>query len=91
MSMSRSTIFHVCVLLFMLGAVTTLFILTQSYDRETHHRRLLAMQEMKRWEALLHQDLLRTRAEFLPHYEGLMEAQAALKEAYTVLTDGPHR
>ncbi len=91
MLMSRSTLFHVCVLLLMLGAVTTLFVLTQSYDRETHHRRLLDMQEMKRWEALLHQDLLRTRAEFLPHYEGLMEAKEALLATYGVLTKGPHQ
>ncbi len=91
MPISRSTLFHVCVLLLMLGAVTTLFVLTQSYDRETHHRRLLAMQELKRWEALLHQDLLRTRAEFLPHYEGLIEAKDSLVATYGMLVQGPYK
>ncbi len=89
-SMNWKALFHVGLLVLMVSTVTVLFVLTQSYDRDTHHRRLLAMQELKRWEASLHEDLLQTRAEFLPHYEGLMEARNALRETYAVLTRGQY-
>ncbi len=75
----------------MLSGVTTLFLLTQSYDQDTHFQRQLNLQGIKRWEATLHQDLLQTRAEFLPHYQDLLEAKNELQLLYDELVSGQGR
>ncbi len=89
--MKRTTLVHVSVLFLMLTGVTTLFLLTQSYDQDTHFQRQLNLQSIKRWEARLHQDLLQTRAEFLPHYQELLEAKNELHDLYDELVSGKNR
>ena len=89
--MKSTTLVHVSVLLVMLTGVTTLFLLTRSYDQDTHFQRQLNLQSIKRWEATLHQDLLQTRAEFLPHYQELLEANNELHSLYDDLVHGKNR
>ena len=89
--MKRTTLIHVSVLLLMLTGVTMLFLMTRSYDQDTHFQRQLKLQSIKRWEAMLHQDLLQTRAEFLPHYQELLKANNELNSLYDELIHGKNR
>ena len=86
--MKEARLFRPLIVLFLLVAVTVLFYLTQSYDRQRHNDRLLVMQQLKRWEATLSEDILRVHTGLLLHYDTLVLAMNRIRTRFQELESG---
>ncbi|MFT5175403.1 MAG: PAS domain S-box-containing protein [Gammaproteobacteria bacterium] len=70
-------------------ALSVLYFKTQSVDLQRHQRTEQTLREMKDWDAVLKQDVLRTRTGLLNHYDTLVSTMKALRAAHLQFADGP--
>ena len=70
-------------------ALAVLYFGTQTVDLERHERTARALRDLKNWDAILKQDVLRTRTGLLNHYDTLVSTMQAMREAHERLVDVP--
>ncbi len=60
-------------------ALSALFYKSQAIDLNRHERTEQTLRDMKHWDAVLKQDVLRTRTGLLNHYDTLVSMNKALR------------
>ncbi len=71
-------------------ALSVLYFKTQAVDLERHERTETTLRDLKNWDAILKQDVLRARTGLLNHYDTLVSTMKALRAAHARLADGPN-
>ncbi len=76
---------HVLIFVGLLGLVTFVFLNSQEDDITRHHQRMMALEELKRWETTLNQDILKSKNGLLLHYDSLVVGIQQLQQLYLEL------
>ncbi|MCA9471954.1 MAG: response regulator [Nitrospirales bacterium] len=87
--MTRSVALYILFFLSLLTLVTGLFVKTQEDHRTAHHQRMMALEELKRWDTTLNQDILKNENGLLLHYDSLVIATQQLHGLKATFFRGP--
>ena len=69
-------------------ALSVLYFKTQTVDIDRHERTQKTLRDLKHWDGILKQDILRARTGLLNHYDTLVSTMKALGAAHALLAGG---